>query len=117
LDSGLALVRFAFSETARSARRVLAATFALLIVGLGKAAHAAPWPRVLAGSIFCGDVLLRRQASHPLAMLAAGLRPIGRDCCMFVRGARARLRVTSLPVRACPSGHNIRQTIEPSEKR
>ncbi|CAA2158639.1 Multidrug resistance protein Stp [Methylobacterium brachiatum] len=58
-----------------------AAAFALLVLGLGEAAHEGPLWRILseiAGALACFTLLLRRQAGHPAPMLAADLlrRPL-----------------------------------------
>jgi DHA2 family multidrug resistance protein-like MFS transporter len=58
-----------------------AGMFALLVYGLGEAAHHAPASRQLAiwgGSIACAALLLRRQAGHPAPMFAVDLlrRPL-----------------------------------------
>ncbi|WP_207178062.1 MFS transporter [Methylobacterium indicum] len=86
--AALALARRALPETGRSghafdgvAALLNAATFALLVLGLGEAAHAGPLWRVLAefaGALACGALLLRRQAGHPAPMLAVDLfrRPL-----------------------------------------
>ncbi|MEC4592284.1 MULTISPECIES: MFS transporter [Nitrospirillum] len=53
-----------------------AGLFALLVLGMGEAAHAASWPQVaveLAGAALCGFLLLRRQRGHPAPMLAIDL--------------------------------------------
>ncbi|TWB46895.1 MFS transporter [Nitrospirillum viridazoti] len=53
-----------------------AGLFALLVLGMGEAAHAASWPQVaaeLAGAALCGLLLLRRQRGHPAPMLAIDL--------------------------------------------
>ncbi|MEA1674884.1 MFS transporter [Nitrospirillum sp. BR 11163] len=53
-----------------------AGLFALLVLGMGEAAHAASWPQVgaeLAGAALCGFLLLRRQQGHPAPMLAIDL--------------------------------------------
>lgn len=84
----LALAWTALPETGRSGHRfdipgalLNAAAFALLVLGLGEAAHEGPLWRVLAevlGGLACGMLLLRRQAGHPAPMLAADLlkRPL-----------------------------------------
>ncbi len=64
-----------------AAAALTAGMFALLVFGLGEAAHRAPWPRVGAiwgSAIACGVLLLRRQAGHPAPMLAIDLmrRPL-----------------------------------------
>ncbi|MCJ2126974.1 MFS transporter [Methylobacterium sp. J-077] len=58
-----------------------AAAFALLVLGLGEAAHEKPLWHVLTeigGAFLCGALLLRRQRNHPAPMLAADLlkRPL-----------------------------------------
>ncbi|MDG3444086.1 MFS transporter [Nitrospirillum amazonense] len=53
-----------------------AGLFALLVLGMGEAAHAASWPQLaveLAGAALCGFLLLRRQRGHPAPMLAIDL--------------------------------------------
>ncbi|MBB6251875.1 MFS transporter [Nitrospirillum iridis] len=60
----------------RVAALLTAGLFALLVLGMGEAAHAAPWPQVLAelaGAALCGFLLLRRQRGHPAPMLAIDL--------------------------------------------
>ncbi|TNC10111.1 MFS transporter [Methylobacterium terricola] len=86
--AALALARRALPETPRAGYAfdrvgalLNAATFALLVLGLGEAAHAGPPWRVLAefaGALACGVLLLRRQAGHPAPMLAVDLlkRPL-----------------------------------------
>jgi DHA2 family multidrug resistance protein-like MFS transporter len=86
--AALALAWTALPETGRSghafdgAGAILnAAAFALLVLGLGDAAHEGPASRILAefaGALICGTLLLRRQAGHPAPMLAADLlkRPL-----------------------------------------
>jgi DHA2 family multidrug resistance protein-like MFS transporter len=86
--AALALAWTALTETGRSghsfdgAGAILnAVAFALLILGLGDAAHEGPVWRILAefaGALACGTLLLRRQAGHPAPMLAADLlkRPL-----------------------------------------
>ncbi|WP_210246122.1 MFS transporter [Methylobacterium sp. WL69] len=84
----LALAWTALPDTGRSGHRfdvpgafLNSAAFALLVLGLGEAAHEAPLWHVLAeiaGSLACFALLLRRQAGHPAPMLAADLlrRPL-----------------------------------------
>ncbi|KQP34833.1 MFS transporter [Methylobacterium sp. Leaf100] len=84
----LALAWTALPETGRSGNRfdipgafLNAAAFALLILGLGEAAHEAPLWHIgaeVAGAFACFALLLRRQAGHPAPMLAADLlgRPL-----------------------------------------
>ncbi|MCJ2072902.1 MFS transporter [Methylobacterium sp. J-030] len=84
----LALAWTALPETGRSGHAfdrpgalLNAAAFALLVLGLGEAAHAGPLGRILpelGGSLACFALLLRRQAGHPAPMLAADLlkRPL-----------------------------------------
>jgi DHA2 family multidrug resistance protein-like MFS transporter len=84
----LALAWTALPETGRSGHRfdgpgalLNAAAFALLVLGLGDAAHEGPPWRLLlefAGALACFALLLRRQAGHPAPMLAADLlrRPL-----------------------------------------
>ncbi|MGY2053080.1 MFS transporter [Methylobacterium sp. JK268] len=86
--AALALAWRALPETGRAGHRfdgigalLTAATFALLVLGLGEAAHAEPLWRVLTevgGALACGALLLRRQAGHPAPMLAVDLlkRPL-----------------------------------------
>jgi DHA2 family multidrug resistance protein-like MFS transporter len=86
--AALALAWSALPDTGRAGHRfdgpgalLTAATFALLVLGLEEAAHAAPPWRVLAelgGALACGALLLRRQADHPAPMLAVDLlkRPL-----------------------------------------
>ncbi|WP_082501204.1 MULTISPECIES: MFS transporter [unclassified Methylobacterium] len=86
--AALALAWTALTETGRSghsfdgAGAILnAVAFALLVLGLGDAAHEGPVWRILAefaGALACGTLLLRRQAGHPAPMLAADLlkRPL-----------------------------------------
>ncbi len=85
---GLALGRSSIPETLHATHRfdwlsalLSGATFALLVLGLGEAVHAAPWPRIAAewaGAAGCATWLLRRQAGHEAPMLAADLlrRPL-----------------------------------------
>jgi len=85
---GLALGRSSIPETLHAARRfdwlsalLSGATFSLLVLGLGEAVHAAPWPRIAAewaGAAGCAVWLLRRQSGHEAPMLAADLlrRPV-----------------------------------------
>ncbi|TGE01981.1 MFS transporter [Methylobacterium nonmethylotrophicum] len=84
----LAVARRALPDTGRSGHAfdgigalLNAATFGLLVLALGEAAHAGPLWRVLlefAGALACGAALLRRQADHPAPMLAVDLlrRPL-----------------------------------------
>lgn len=84
----LVLAWSALPDTGRSGNRfdvpgafLNAGAFALLVLGLGEAAHQGPLWRILTeigGSIACGALLLRRQAGHPAPMLAADLlkRPL-----------------------------------------
>lgn len=84
----LLLAWSALPDTGRSGNRfdipgavLNCGAFALLVLGLGEAAHEGPLWRILAeigGSIACGALLLRRQAGHPAPMLAADLlrRPL-----------------------------------------
>ena len=84
----LALAWTALPETGRSGHSfdlpgalLNAAAFALLVLGLGEAAHEGPLWRILteiAGALACFTLLLRRQAGHPAPMLAADLlaRPL-----------------------------------------
>ncbi|WP_342110890.1 MFS transporter [Methylobacterium sp. SI9] len=84
----LALAWTALPETGRSGHSfdlpgalLNAAAFALLVLGLGEAAHEGPLWRILveiAGALACFALLLRRQAGHPAPMLAADLlkRPL-----------------------------------------
>lgn len=84
----LALAWTALPDTGRSGHGfdipgalLNAAAFALLVLGLGEAAHEGPLWRVSAevlGGLACGTLLLRRQAGHPAPMLAADLlkRPL-----------------------------------------
>lgn len=86
--AALALAWKSLPETARSsegfdplAAFLTAGAFALLVFGLGEAAHAQSWPRVLtewAVALACGVILLRRQVGQPAPMLALDLlkRPI-----------------------------------------
>lgn len=86
--AAIALARRALPETPRAGHAfdrvgalLNAATFALLVLGLGEAAHAGPPWRVVAefaGALACGAALLRRQAGHPAPMLAVDLlkRPL-----------------------------------------
>ncbi|MGE7417587.1 MFS transporter [Methylobacterium tarhaniae] len=86
--AALGIARRALPETGRAGHAfdgvgalLNAATFALLVLGLGEAAHAGPLWRVLAefaGALACGALLLRRQAGHPAPMLAVDLlkRPL-----------------------------------------
>jgi len=86
--AALALAASALPETARAGHgfdvpgaALNAAAFALLVLGLGEAAHGAPaWrPLIEIGAGFaCGGLLLRRQAGHPAPMLAVDLlrRPL-----------------------------------------
>ncbi|MEE7505168.1 MFS transporter [Methylobacterium mesophilicum] len=86
--AALVLARSALPVTGRSGHAfdftgavLTAATFALLVLGLGEAAHGGPLWRTLsevAGGLACGAILLRRQAGHPAPMLAADLltRPL-----------------------------------------
>jgi DHA2 family multidrug resistance protein-like MFS transporter len=58
-----------------------AGMFALLVFGLGEAAHSAPLPKLASiwgGAIVCAVLLLRRQAGHPAPMFAVDLlrRPL-----------------------------------------
>lgn len=84
----LALVWTALPETGRSGHNfdvggalLNAAAFALLVLGLGEAAHEGPLWRILleiSGALACFTLLLRRQSGHPAPMLAADLlkRPL-----------------------------------------
>lgn len=84
----LLLAWSALPDTGRSGNRfdvpgafLNAGAFALLVLGLGEAAHEGPLWRILAeifGAIACGVLLLRRQAGHSAPMLAADLlrRPL-----------------------------------------
>ncbi|MCJ2049088.1 MFS transporter [Methylobacterium sp. J-070] len=84
----LALAWTALPETGRSGHSfdvagalLNAAAFALLVLGLGEAAHEGPVWRILleiAGALACFTLLLRRQTGHPAPMLAADLlaRPL-----------------------------------------
>ncbi|MCJ2091488.1 MFS transporter [Methylobacterium sp. J-072] len=84
----LALAWTALPETGRSGHNfdvagalLNAAAFALLVLGLGEAAHEGPLWRILlevGGALACFTLLLRRQAGHPAPMLAADLlkRPL-----------------------------------------
>ena len=84
----LALAWTALPETGRSGHSfdlpgalLNAAAFALLVLGLGEAAHEGPLWRILleiSGALACFTLLLRRQAGHPAPMLAADLlkRPV-----------------------------------------
>ena len=84
----MALALDALPETPRAGRSfdwlgaaLNVATFALLVLGLGEAAHEAPAGRVaaeIAGGLLCGGLLLRRQAGQPRPMLAVDLfrRPL-----------------------------------------
>jgi DHA2 family multidrug resistance protein-like MFS transporter len=86
--AALGLAWTALPETGRSGHSfdgtgavLNAAAFALLVLGLGDAAHEGPAWRILAefaGALACGTLLLRRQAGHPAPMLAADLlkRPL-----------------------------------------
>ncbi|MCJ2038279.1 MFS transporter [Methylobacterium sp. J-059] len=86
--AALLLAWTALPETGRSGHRfdgvgslLNASAFALLVLGLGEAAHEGPLWRILAeaaGSVACFLLLLRRQAGHPAPMLAADLlrRPL-----------------------------------------
>ncbi len=63
------------------AAALTAGMFALLVYGLGEAAHRAPLARLVAiwgGAIVCAVLLLRRQAGHPAPMFAVDLlrRPL-----------------------------------------
>ncbi len=84
----LALAWSALPDTGRSGHSfdapgalLNAAAFALLVLGLGEAAHEEPLWRVMAeigGALICGALLVHRQRNHPAPMLAADLlkRPL-----------------------------------------